>query len=183
MKAVKFISGYAAVRKSSHTLAIGETNDCVVRAFMNATESSYDEAHRFIAATFNRKPKQGTRAFAPTMQKLAQAGTTLPLNAKRLEFLGKHPELVGADSARPEQAESLQILINPKYPKGEGRFAGYTVGKFYQQHPTGTYILQVRNHALCIRDGVIYDNLEYNDHLLKTAARDQRKVQYAFRVV
>ena len=182
MKAVKFISGYAAVSRSSHTLSKGEANDCVVRAFMNATESSYDEAHRFVAATFNRKPKQGTRAFASTMQHLADSGTTLP-QAKRLEFLGKHPQVIGVDSARPEQAESLQILINPKYPKGEGRFAGYTVGKFYQQHPTGTYILQVHGHALCVRDGVIYDNPGYNDRLLKTTARDQRKVQYAFRVV
>ena len=182
MKAVKFISGYAAVEKSSHTLAKGEKNDCVVRAFMNATESSYDEAHRFVAATFNRKPKQGTGFFSAIMQSLAKAGNEL-IRAKRLEFLGRHPQTVGVDSARPELAESLQILINPKYPKGGGRFAGYTVGKFYQQHPTGTYILQVHGHALCIRDGVIYDNPGYNDRLLKTAARDQRKVQYAFRVV
>lgn len=180
MSKVKFISGYAAVAKGDHSLAKGETNDCVVRAIMNATECSYDEAHRFTATRFGRKPKNGTRGFANTMCAISRGAEDFL--GRQLKFLGRHPEMVGANKAKPEQAESLDILINPKYPKGGGHFAGYTVGKFYQQHQTGTYIIQVRGHALCIRDGVIYENPTEHDRLLQVAGRDQRKVQYVWQV-
>lgn len=181
MSKVKFVSGYAAVTKGDHSLSKGETNDCVVRAIMNATECSYNEAHRFTAKRFGRKEKSGTTAFSNTMCAISKGAENFL--GRQLKFLGRHPEMVGVSKAKPEAAESLNILINPKYPKGGGFFAGYTVGKFYQQHQTGTYIIQVLGHALCIRDGVMYDNTSEYDRLMQTTGRDQRKVHYVWQVI
>ena len=45
---------------SDSTIAQSESNDCVVRAIAAATGSCYDEAHKYVAEVFNRKPNQGT---------------------------------------------------------------------------------------------------------------------------
>lgn len=34
----------------------------------------------------------------------------------------------------------------------------YTVGKFADEHPKGTYILALSGHVVCVQDGVIYDS-------------------------
>jgi len=66
------IKGY-----SESKLAQSETKDCVVRAFAAATEWDYDKAHRFVAKEFLRQPKQGTKKFIPTMNKMVVEGRKL----------------------------------------------------------------------------------------------------------
>ena len=34
----------------------------------------------------------------------------------------------------------------------------YTVGKFADEHPRGTYILALSGHVVCVQNGVIYDS-------------------------
>lgn len=34
----------------------------------------------------------------------------------------------------------------------------YTVGRFADEHPKGTYILALSGHVVCVQDGVIYDS-------------------------
>lgn len=34
----------------------------------------------------------------------------------------------------------------------------YTVAKFADDHPVGTYILALSGHVVCVQDGVIYDS-------------------------
>ena len=34
----------------------------------------------------------------------------------------------------------------------------YTVGKFADEHPRGTYILALSGHVVCVQDGTIYDS-------------------------
>lgn len=34
----------------------------------------------------------------------------------------------------------------------------YTVGKFADEHPKGTFILALSGHVVCVQDGVIYDS-------------------------
>lgn len=34
----------------------------------------------------------------------------------------------------------------------------YTVGKFADEHPEGTFILALSGHVVCVQDGVIYDS-------------------------
>jgi hypothetical protein len=85
-------------------------------------------------------------------------------------------------------------LLNPLYPiikkeldeSGEevkvSTFAGYTIGKFIQQHQTGTFLVLVAGHALAVQDGVMIDNGNYNDDLLILQRRDQRRCQHIFQV-
>lgn len=34
----------------------------------------------------------------------------------------------------------------------------YTVGRFAYEHPTGTYILALSGHVVCVQDGTIFDS-------------------------
>lgn len=38
------------------------------------------------------------------------------------------------------------------------RVDGYTVADFAEDHPSGTYILAIEGHVVCVQDGVIYDS-------------------------
>ncbi len=89
---------------------------------------------------------------------------------------------------------SGNTLLNTQYPifkrsrlNGETiiekTFAGYTVGKFIQQHQVGTYIILVAKHALAVKDGVMIDNGDQNDALLQNQLRDQRRCMEIFEII
>lgn len=42
--------------------------------------------------------------------------------------------------------------------KGEKKYAIYTIGKFLKEFKQGTYFILVRQHALTIKDGIVYGN-------------------------
>ena len=179
---LKFISGYDAIAKGSNSKAQGENNDCVVRAFMNAAEVSYDEAHALVEAWFARQPKQGTKGFA--MKAVAKRGQSV--NGLQFTYVGSHPLAIGArwnkDTRSYEipskvMSDSFQTLCKPKYPK-----QGYTVAKFAEAFPVGRFILIVRRHALAVIDGVIYDNPDQNDALFRHKGRDQRKALHVYQL-
>ena len=48
-----FKNGYAV--SGSNETAKQEKNDCVVRAIANACDVNYDQAHKYVAETFDRK--------------------------------------------------------------------------------------------------------------------------------
>lgn len=177
---LKFISGYDAIAKGSNSKAQGENNDCVVRAFMNAAEISYDEAHALVESQYGRQPKRGTKGFVVTSLKLI--GTTLA--GKQFTYVGSHPLAVKArwdadtkSYSINQRFVSMRTLCKPKYPK-----QGYTVAKFAEAFPVGRYIIIVHKHALAIIDGVIYDNPDHNDALLRVKGRDQRKALHVYQL-
>ena len=176
--ALKFRSGYAAITEAD-VVAKGEQNDCVVRAFMNAAQITYTAAHRIVADTFNRKPGRGTVGTIGILRQRIDAGDIV-IPGRRIEFLGSNMSGVAFTK---QQAAERQRLINPKYPKGNGTFAAFTVGKFLAQHTTGAYIVIVKGHALAIRDGLMFENANELDHLFVTTGRDQRRVVAAFKIV
>ena len=45
------------------------------------------------------------------------------------------------------------------------RAGAYTVADFAQDHPSGTYILAIDGHVVCVNDGTIYDTWESNDEI------------------
>lgn len=176
--ALKFRSGYGAIT-AADVVAQGEQNDCVVRAFMNAAQITYTAAHRIVADTFGRKPGHGTFGTIHTLKKVIDEGAMI-IPGRRIECLGTSFRV--GDFTKAE-AKANGYLINPKYPKGKGRFAPFTVGKFLQQHTTGAYIVIVKGHALAIRDGIMYENIDQLDRLFMTTGRDQRRVVAAFKIV
>ena len=173
--ALKFIAGDAAITAADNKAA-AENNDCVVRAFMNAAKVSYDEAHEFVATQFNRKNKQGTYGTAEILNKLCLAKT--PVLGKKAISLGKF----GNRPMTPAQAREEKVLLNTEYPKGGGTFASFTVGKFLDQNPKGSFFIIVAKHALAIRDGKIYDNANYRDNLFIQKGRDQRRCLAVFQL-
>ena len=46
-----------------------------------------------------------------------------------------------------------------------------TLAKFIKQHPKGRYFVVVRGHALCVKDGVVYDHSEKPNRQVVFAAR------------
>jgi len=178
---IKFQNGYEAITENDKK-AKGEKNDCFVRAIMNACDVTYDEAHAWVEQRFNRKKGRGTRAAGVILRSIATGKETL-FSKFQIGYLGKNPLL----STRKNDPE---VLYNKLYPikitddngNRTDSYAGYTVGKFIQQHQTGSYIILVAGHALAVKDGVMVDNGNYDDSLLRNQLRDQRRCEYIFRV-
>jgi hypothetical protein len=175
--AMKFKSGYETIT-AADTVARGEANDCVVRAFMNAAQITYTAAHRIVADVFDRQRGRGTMGTIPKLKQLISSNAVI-IPGRHIECLGTSIRV--GDFTKAEAAEK-GYLINPKYPKGGGRFAAYTVGKFLQQHPVGAYIVIVKGHALAIRDGIMYENPDQLDKLFLRTGRDQRRVFAVFKI-
>jgi len=180
---INFKNGYSAITDADNR-AKGEKGDCVVRAVMNAFEIPYNGAHRFVAKQFDRQPKRGTKATASKL--LSMIDRKIPnLNGKKVVHLGSHPKSGRGGS---------NVLLNKQYPiikksidesgeeVKENTFAGFTVGKFIQQHQTGTFLILVANHALAVKDGVMLDNGNHDDDLLKLQRRDQRRCEEIFQI-
>ena len=64
-----FKNGYEVSNGS--LLAKSEKNDCLVRAFANAFNVTYDIAHKFTAEKFERKFRKGAKM---TIDKLSKLG-------------------------------------------------------------------------------------------------------------
>jgi hypothetical protein len=172
---MKFVDGKAAIT-ANDVKAKGESNDCVVRAVMNAFQVSYDTAHEFVDQRFNRQRGKGTKGTAFGFKQMAEGEVVL---GKRVKSLGKFSE----EPLTPAEAKKAGVLLNLKYPKGGGRFASFTVGKFLAQNPKGSFFILVAKHALAIRDGKVYDNMNEMDKLFLKSGRDQRKCQAIFQIV
>ena len=123
------IKGYA-----DSTLAKSETNDCVVRAIASAFDIEYFKAHKWVADTFNRKPKKGTFGFPVGMDRMSTNNTRM--NYKRTK------------------------TIDPKFLTTNGGKSKMTVGTFAKEYNIGTYIIRVDRHAFTIKDGSVIGNPE-----------------------
>ena len=121
------IKGY-----SQSTLAKSENRDCVVRAVASAYDIHYDKAHKWVATTFNRKPKRGTYGFPIGMDKMSQNKTRM--NYKRTQ------------------------TIDSKFLTTNGGRSKMSVGTFAKLYDKGTYIIRVDRHAFTIKDGWVIGN-------------------------
>lgn len=139
----KAIKGY-----SDSVTAKTETNDCVVRAFASSFEIPYDDAHKYVAEVFKRKPRQGTFFTASKLVKMFDDGVMV--NKKKVYPLG-------------EKKQGLLTPYSLSYPvkvKGEIKNRQMTVGTFIKKNPKGTFFILVRQHAFTIKDGVVIGNYE-----------------------
>ena len=138
-----FQNGYNVSNGS--LLAKGEKNDCTVRAIANAFNVCYDVAHGFAADVLKRKAKRGTKNTYVNL--VAAKNVTFDLFSNTLFPETKTFKLAGKASP-----------INPKYTHKKVK---YTVKTFCSTHNVGTYILLVKGHALCIKNGIVIDNSNY----------------------
>jgi hypothetical protein len=128
-------------------IAKSETNDCVVRAIASAFDLEYDRAHKFVADTFGRKPRQGTFGFGPGMNKIAEERTRI--GRKCIKSMGTKSE-----------HSSFRSLSYDVKVKGVKTSRQMTVGTFISKYPLGTYVVTVKRHAFTIKDGVVIGNRE-----------------------
>ena len=149
MKLENFKNGYDVILGSS--LAINEKNDCAVRAFANAFNITYDNAHTFASEKFARKAKKGVKGMFITLSKLGFATFNLFQNSL-------FPE-TRTFSIHPIARNNKRIgIVNTDYTH---KTVNHTVKTFCSKFNKGTFIVTVSNHALTIKDGVIIDNPNY----------------------
>ncbi len=115
-------------------IAKSESNDCVVRAFASSFDLEYDNAHLFVADTFNRPFRKGVRHFYTIMSVLISIKKSL--NGKTIK------------------EKDLTEL------KTENKTKSATVGQFLKKYKTGTFLVVVRGHSFTIKNGVIIGNQE-----------------------
>ena len=134
---------------ASSELALKETNDCVVRAFMCALNMSYDQTHNYIKTKMNRKDGNGTyvNAYAKNI-----IGATK--NGLKISFIGTHP----SRSFMKTSFGSDKVLVNKKYKKP----TGYTLKSFMENNPVGRFVLIVQGHAVAVVNGVLHANTNEN---------------------
>ena len=128
--------------------AIGakEKNDCVVRAFMAALDTSYDSTHAFVKKYLKRVNGRGTYTSIHLPEIIGKVK-----NGKKIKMYGvspSHDYLIGF------RFEGAKVLTNPKYKKP----TGYTLRSFIENHPIGNYFLIVEGHAVAVVDGKLHGN-------------------------
>ena len=163
-----FKNGYA-VGEGSNTAKL-EKNDCVVRAVANACGIDYDQAHKFVGETFDRKKGQGTQLFSFIMKQIK----TIKFNGPaQLDLFADNQGKIVTVKHIGDMPKAGGNLINRKY---KHKKVAYTVKEFAQRFNKGNYIVAVNKHALAICDGVIVDNPD------KQHGGYRRVVESAFRI-
>ena len=146
MKLENFKNGYDVTIGSS--LALNEKNDCAVRAFANAFNITYNNAHTFAAEKFARKAKKGVKGFFITLSQLGFASFDLFEDSL-------FPE-TRTFSIHPLKRNNKRIgIVNTDYTH---KTVNHTVKTFCSKFNKGTFLVTVSNHALTIKDGIVIDN-------------------------
>lgn len=133
--------------KEQCSIAKGENNDCVVRAFASAFDVEYKVAHKTVADLFKRKNGKGVLGYKAIMDKATK-------------ILGKEVMAV----QHPEH-DCPKRIVN----EGAGNIVvrNYTVSSFTQEHKKGCFIVQVDGHAFTIKDGIIYGNIQDGEKVMR----------------
>lgn len=159
MSYLKIETGYENVMSGSSELAKKETNDCVVRAFASAANVAYEVSHRFCKEVFSRESKKGVNTYLMTAQLLRAEEDGLKIGNKEYSV-----KVLGRDDT-----------MNRYNLKGEIVYRKKTLKSFIESHTKGTYVVCVANHAICIKDGELFD---WNSLTFKPT----RKVLKAYRL-
>jgi len=143
MKLENFKNGYDVTLGS--TYAKNEKNDCAVRALANAFNITYDVAHMFAADKLERKVRKGVKSMFA-----------------KLDLLGEVTFDLFSNTLFPEtRTYKLDGKRKPRNPNYTHKKVAFTVKTFCAMFNTGTYIVLVNKHALCVKDGIVIDNPNY----------------------
>lgn len=117
----------------SYTSINGDKNSCSVLALVNAFDISFEEAQK-LTFMYNRKKDCGM--FIEDFNRLLWK-----------EFNCHMSQILGC----------TRIAKNYLKRKGREYQKGYTVKRFIETHPKGTYLLYVLGHFTVVRDGKLRD--------------------------
>jgi hypothetical protein len=136
-----YLSVNSNYSKTDCSLAKAEKNDCVVRSLASATGVSYRTAHTFCKEEMGRENKKGTNNLLMTNLFLKAQDDGLKLGTKDFDVYG----------LKKHEVKNLYKL------KGEEIWRQKTLKSFMKSHPKGTYMVMVAKHALCVKDGELFD--------------------------
>ena len=63
----------------------------------------------------------------------------------------------------------IEPLLDSRYDRM--CYKGKYVGDFVEEHPKGTYLIVMRSHITCCRDGILYDTFDCRDRIMWCAWR------------
>jgi hypothetical protein len=147
---MNFINGYEVSKTSE--IAKSEKNDCVVRALSNVCDIDYNIAHKIAEVDLNRKLREGTYN---TFDKLMKFDSIEGFKVKYYGTCGRLFECYNTYTF-----SKLKPIYNPKY---KNQKVGYTIKSFIENHPKGRYLIFTKGHALAIKNGILYDNVEFKN--------------------
>jgi hypothetical protein len=151
------IKGY-----SDSPIAQGETNDCFVRAVAAAVDVDYDTAHSYVAEKYNRKPRKGTYGVVRGLRNSEQ-------------ILGKKIQELGEELVPGKPTYGLHLVMRYKC-YGQIVERQMTFKSFVKNYSKGTYILLVKNHAFCLKDGIVVGGNVQDTQALK------KRIHSAFKI-
>lgn len=108
-----------------------EKNDCTVRALVNAYKISYPDAHAKLKA-YGRKDGGGCYNFPGFMKNESF------IESEEVGFVTKPTENGGFRKTWRKSLGTLQAFV--------------------KKNPTGTFVIRVKGHALCVKNGLIHDS-------------------------
>jgi hypothetical protein len=116
-----------------------ERNDCVVRTLASAFDITYDRAHKLASKEMKRVVKKGVKTYMFHTFFENFQNKKRQLNKKRVEEV--HTKF--SYDRYHEWGDKYQTIGTK------------TVGRFIKENPKGTFVLSVRGHAFCVKDGVV----------------------------
>lgn len=122
-------------------LAKSEKNDCMVRSVASAAGVTYRTAHNFCKNVLSREDKKGTNNFIISTQMLNAEKTGIELEGKKFDV-----KVLGRGRVKNRYKLYGEIIYRQK-----------TLKSFIQDNPKGTYLVMIAKHALCVKDGEVYD--------------------------
>ena len=133
-------------------IATGESNDCVVRAMTVGFNQKYNVVHSFCKGFFSREDRNGVHGVNDLDHSPCLFGQAIN-RLGRVQYDNSDFEYKGR-------------LLGKEYSVGGGqkKFRQMSVGTFLKTYTEGTYLLVVRGHMFCIKDGEVFGN--YDDGMM-----------------
>lgn len=127
----------AAVGALAYESGIQDKNDCTVRALANAASIPYTQAHAYLKAS-GRKNNHGAHLDE-------YAGAYMKAGFELVSFFGTTIAAIGYKSRM--QRKGIQV----------NHSKGISFGRLLETLNNGRYIVIVRNHALAVVNGKVFD--------------------------
>ena len=137
--------------------AKSETNDCSVRAFASALDVSYDSAHEYVKANFERENKKG-------VHQMMKKGFKLSGKIQKVDNVEFEIDLLPTSKITNEYKLHGEIISRKK-----------TVKSFIKDFSKGIYLVLVSGHVFSVKNGIMIDNAGEE-------WRPTRKVESVFKI-
>ena len=143
----------------NETVAMGDANDCFIKASSLGFGLTYMEAHTMIS-DFGRKFRCGTPW--PVVQQTFKA---------MVKDYGYKLSSLTSKGWNPARLDSHKLWLSNLYDGSQGK----TIRTFARENTSGTFLVFTRAHITTIVDGVVQDWVQAGNG-------DQKRIMMVFRV-